>query len=155
MKDVVVPVGLRRRAAPEQSQSKAGTQRTRRLRRGRGGKNSAYAARISSPSAAFRFGASPAEGRSGDALGRSLEGALGETLTELCGRLAVARHAQGAEVVEVALAAAFGYGEDVVGVPQRAATVDRFHPVKGQAGDARLAAGAFERVEDSDRIGVA
>ena len=104
---------------------------------------------------AFLLGASPAEGRSGDALGGSLEGTLGETLAELRGDLAVAGNAEGAEVIEVALAAAFGYGEDVIGVPQRAAAVDRFHPVKGQAGDTRLAAGAFERVEDSDRIGVA
>ena len=33
-----------------------------------------------------------------------------------CG-FAVAKEAEGAEVIEVALAAAFGYGADVIGVP--------------------------------------
>jgi hypothetical protein len=41
----------------------------------------------------------------------------GEASAELGGGLAVAEEAEGAEVVEVALAAAFGYGADVVGVP--------------------------------------
>jgi hypothetical protein len=36
---------------------------------------------------------------------------------ELGGGFAVAEEAEGAEVVEVALAAAFDYGADVVGVP--------------------------------------
>jgi len=36
---------------------------------------------------------------------------------ELGAGFAVAEEAEGAEVVEVALAAAFGYGADVVGVP--------------------------------------
>jgi hypothetical protein len=35
----------------------------------------------------------------------------------LGGGFAVAEETKGAEVVEVALAAAFGYGADVVGVP--------------------------------------
>jgi hypothetical protein len=42
---------------------------------------------------------------------------LAETLAELGGGFAVAEEAESAEVVEVALAAAFGYGADVVGVP--------------------------------------
>ena len=33
------------------------------------------------------------------------------------GRFAVAEQAQSADIVEIALAAAFGYGTDVVGVP--------------------------------------
>jgi hypothetical protein len=40
-----------------------------------------------------------------------------EAETELGGGFAVAEEAKGAEVVEVALASAFGYGTDVVGVP--------------------------------------
>jgi hypothetical protein len=40
-----------------------------------------------------------------------------EAGTELGGGFAVTEDAEGAEVVEVALAAAFGHGADVVGVP--------------------------------------
>jgi hypothetical protein len=40
-----------------------------------------------------------------------------EACAELSGGFAVAEETEGAEVVEVALAAAFGYGADVVGVP--------------------------------------
>jgi hypothetical protein len=42
---------------------------------------------------------------------------LAEAGAELGGGFAMAEEAEGAEVVEVALAAAFGYGADVVGVP--------------------------------------
>jgi hypothetical protein len=42
----------------------------------------------------------------------------GQALAELGGCFAVTEEAEGAEVVEVALATAFGYGPDVVGVPQ-------------------------------------
>ena len=42
---------------------------------------------------------------------------LAEACAELGGGFAVAEETEGAEVVEVALAAAFGYGADVVGVP--------------------------------------
>jgi hypothetical protein len=42
---------------------------------------------------------------------------LAEACAELGGGFAVAEEAEGAEVVEVALATAFGYGADVVGVP--------------------------------------
>ena len=40
-----------------------------------------------------------------------------EAGAELGGGFAVTEKAKGAEVVEVALASAFGYGADVVGVP--------------------------------------
>jgi len=39
----------------------------------------------------------------------------------LGGGFAVAEKAEGAEVVEIALATAFGYGSDMVGVPQASA----------------------------------
>lgn len=42
---------------------------------------------------------------------------LGEAHAELGGGFAVAEETESAEVVEVALAAALGYGADVVGVP--------------------------------------
>jgi hypothetical protein len=42
---------------------------------------------------------------------------LAEALAELGGGFAVAEEAEGAEIVEVALATAFSYGADVVGVP--------------------------------------
>jgi len=42
---------------------------------------------------------------------------LAEACAELGGGFAVAEEAEGAKVVEVALAAAFCYGADVVGVP--------------------------------------
>jgi hypothetical protein len=41
----------------------------------------------------------------------------GEAEAELGGGFAMAEETEGAEIVEVALAAAFGYGADVVGVP--------------------------------------
>ena len=40
------------------------------------------------------------------------------------GGFTVAKEAEGADVVEVALTSAFGYGADVVGVPQAAAGGD-------------------------------
>jgi hypothetical protein len=44
-------------------------------------------------------------------------GCASEAEAELGSDFAVARDAEGAEVVEVALASTFGYGADVVGVP--------------------------------------
>ena len=48
---------------------------------------------------------------------KSGSSSAGQTLAEFGGGFAVAEDAEGAEIVEVALAAAFGYGADVVGVP--------------------------------------
>jgi hypothetical protein len=42
---------------------------------------------------------------------------VAEALPELCGGFAMTEETEGAEIVEVALASAFGYGADVVGVP--------------------------------------
>ena len=71
------------------------------------------------------------------------------------GDLAVAGEAERAEVVEIALAAAFRYGEDVVGVPEGAAGRDGLHAVERESGDAGFAAGSLERVVDGDGIGLA
>ena len=67
----------------------------------------------------------------------------------------MAGEAEGAEVVEVALAAAFGYGADVVGVPQAAAGGDGFHSVKAEAGGAGGAAGSLEGVVGGDGVDAA
>ena len=79
----------------------------------------------------------------------------GEAGAELGGGFAVAEEAEGAEVVEIALATAFGYGTDVVGVPERAAGGDGLHAVEMQAGGAGGAAGSFERVVGGDGVDVA
>ena len=71
------------------------------------------------------------------------------------GGFAVAEEAEGAEVVEVALAASFGYGADVVGVPKAAAGGDGLHSVEMQAGGAGGAAGSFEGVVGGDGVDVA
>jgi len=42
---------------------------------------------------------------------------VAEACAKTGGGFAVAEEAEGSEIVEVALAAAFGYGTDVVGVP--------------------------------------
>ena len=71
------------------------------------------------------------------------------------GNLAVARQAESSEVVEVALAAALGYWEHVVSIPQRAAAGNGLHPVEGEAGDSGFASGSLERGVDGDGIGLA
>lgn len=63
--------------------------------------------------------------------------------------------AEGAEVVQVALASAFGYGEDVVCVPEGAAAGDGLHAVEGEAGEAGCAPGAFECGVDGGGVGLA
>ena len=57
-------------------------------------------------------------------------------MAELGGGFAVAEETEGAEVVEVALAAALGHGPDVVGVPEAAAGGDGLHAVEAEAGGA-------------------
>jgi hypothetical protein len=76
-------------------------------------------------------------------------------LPELCGGFAVAEQAERAEVVEVALAAAFGYGADVVGVPEAAATGDGLHAVESEACGAGWASCALEGVVGGDGVDVA
>ena len=71
------------------------------------------------------------------------------------GGFAVAGETEGAEVVEVALAPAFGYGSDVVGVPEGAAGGDGLHTVEGEASGAGGTSGSFERGVDGDGVGSA
>ena len=52
-----------------------------------------------------------------------------EAGAELGGGFAMAEEAEGAEVVEVALATAFGYGANVVGIPQAAASRATSRPI--------------------------
>ncbi len=68
------------------------------------------------------------------------------------GGFAVAEEAEGAEVVEVALAAAFGDWTDVVGVPEAAPGGDGFHAVEAEAGGASRASGALEGVVGGDGV---
>jgi hypothetical protein len=68
-----------------------------------------------------------------------------------CG-FAVAEETESAEIVEVALAAAFGYGSDVVGVPKATASRDGLHPVEMEAGGAGGSAGSFEGVVGRDGV---
>jgi hypothetical protein len=77
---------------------------------------------------------------------------LAEAGAELGGGFAVAEKAESAEIVEVALAAAFGYGADVVGVPEAAASGDGLHAVEMEAGGAGGSAGSFECVVGGDGV---
>jgi hypothetical protein len=70
----------------------------------------------------------------------------------LGGGFAVTEEAKGAEVVEIALAAAFGYGTDVVGVPEAAAGGDGLHAVEAQASDAGGASGSLEGAVGGDGV---
>jgi hypothetical protein len=78
-----------------------------------------------------------------------------EALAELGGGLTVAEEAEGSEVVEVALAAAFGYGPDVVGVPEGSASGDGGHAVEAEASDAGGAAGSLEGAVGGEGVDVA
>jgi hypothetical protein len=78
-----------------------------------------------------------------------------KALAELGGSFAVAEEAQGAEVIEVALASAFGYGADVVGVPETAAGGDGLHSVEVQACRTSWAPGSFKGVIGSDGVDAA
>ena len=80
---------------------------------------------------------------------------VAKTDLELGSGFAVAGEAEGAEVGEVTLPAALGYGPDVVGVPEGAAAGDGLHSVEGEAGGTCGTAGALEGGEDGDGVGVA
>jgi hypothetical protein len=66
----------------------------------------------------------------------------------------MAEQAERAEVVEVALAAAFGYGANVVGVPEAASGGDGLHAIEMQPGCAGGTTGSFERVVGGDGVDV-
>jgi hypothetical protein len=70
----------------------------------------------------------------------------------LGGGFAVAEEAEGAEVVDVALATAFGYGADVIGVPEAAARCDGLHAVEAESGGANGASGSLEGVIGGDGV---
>jgi hypothetical protein len=70
----------------------------------------------------------------------------------LRGGLAVTEEAEGAEVVEVTLTASFGYGPDVVGVPEAAPGGDGLHAVEAKAGGPDWASGSLERIVGGDGI---
>ncbi len=80
-------------------------------------------------------------------------GAGAQAAAEVGGDLAVAWEAEGAEVVEVALAAAFSDGADVVGVPEGAAGGDGLQAPKLEGFDASGAAGALEVGVGGDGVG--
>ena len=64
----------------------------------------------------------------------------------------MARQAKGAEVVEVALATAFGDGQDVVGVPKRAPGADGTQPPQREELRSRFAARALQLAERAQGI---
>src|SRR5277367_6652096 len=64
----------------------------------------------------------------------------------------MAEETEGAEVVEVALAAALGYGAYVVGVPEATAGGDGLHAVEAKAGGAGRTSGSFECVVGGDGV---
>jgi hypothetical protein len=76
-------------------------------------------------------------------------------LAELSRGFPVAEDAEGSEVVQVALASALGYREDVVGVPQAAAGGDGLHAVEVKAGDACCASGPLQGCEGGDGVDLA
>ncbi len=78
-----------------------------------------------------------------------------EAETKLGGSFAVAGETKGAEIVQVALASAFGDGADVVGIPEGAAAGDGLHAIEAEAGDTGGSAGTFECVVDGDGVGLA
>ncbi len=85
----------------------------------------------------------------------SRHGTEAQASAEASGDFAVAEEAERAEVIEVALAAAFGYGEDVVGVPQAAAAGDGFHAVEAQACGACCSSRALQGIVGGDGIDAA
>jgi hypothetical protein len=68
---------------------------------------------------------------------------------------AVAEKAQGTEVIEIALASAFGYGADVVGVPETAAGGNGLHSVEAQPCCTSRAPRSFKGVVGSGGIDAA
>jgi hypothetical protein len=78
-----------------------------------------------------------------------------ETRTKLRRRFAMAEQAECANVVDAALATAFGDGKDVIGVPQAAAAGDCLHTVEPETGSASRAARALEGRVRGDRVDVA
>jgi hypothetical protein len=70
----------------------------------------------------------------------------------LGGGFAMAEEAEGAEVVEVALAAALGYGAYVVGVPEAAAGGDGLHAVEAKTSGTGRPSGSLECVVGGESV---
>lgn len=56
----------------------------------------------------------------------------------------MAEKAEGADVIEIALTAPFGYGKDMVRIPQAAAAGDGLHPIEVQTRCSSCSPGALE-----------
>src|SRR5579875_1583591 len=67
----------------------------------------------------------------------------------------MAGQAQGAEVLQVALAAALGYGQNMVGVPEAATDIDGTKAPHGQAFPADSAAAASQLAVGVNGVGAA
>ena len=80
---------------------------------------------------------------------------MAETLTKGGSGFAVTEKAEGAEVVEVALSAAFGYGTDVVGIPEAAGGGNGAHAVEAQAGGSGRTPGLLEGCVGGDGVNTA
>jgi hypothetical protein len=78
-----------------------------------------------------------------------------ETAAEVGGDFAMAGEAEGTEVVEVALSAAFGDGADVVGVPEGVAGGDGLHAPELEGLSAGDTSAALEGGVGGDGVGVA
>jgi len=68
---------------------------------------------------------------------------------------AVAEETERTDVVQIALAAALGYGQDVVRVPEAAAAGDGFHAIKTETGGSGWASGALESSVGGDGVDMA
>ena len=82
-------------------------------------------------------------------------GGEAEAAAQVRCHFAMARQAEGAEVIDIALAAALGYRQDVIGVPERAAAGDELHAVQREACGSAGPSRALEGVIDGDGIGSA
>ena len=63
--------------------------------------------------------------------------------------------AERTDVLQIALAAALGYGQDVVRIPQAAAAGDGLHPIEAETGGARWASGSLESSVGGDAVDMA
>lgn len=86
---------------------------------------------------------------------RSRMPACAQSLSQLCSCGAMAKEAERSDIVEIALAATFGDGNDVVGLPKAAATGDALHSVEPHTGVASGAASTLERSIGSQRVDLA
>jgi len=67
----------------------------------------------------------------------------------------VTQKAQGAKVIEIALAAAFSYGNNVVSIPEASPGGDGLQSIKAQTGSACLPTRPLQRVVSRNRVDIA